>query len=691
MRAGSATRGGGLHAVAADLALVGLIVMIVIMLITPLSPEIIDILVFFSLTLSIMTLMITIYVENAIAFSSYPVVLLILAIWRISLSVATTRNILVDGDAGTIITAFGQVAIAGNLVVGVVIFFLITIVQFIVINKGSERVAEVGARFTLDSLPGKQMSIDADLRSGSIDATQARHLRGELQAESQMHGAMDGAMKFLKGDAIAGLLMVFVNFLGGLAIGSMQGGLGFAEVVQKYTILSIGDALIGQIPAIFTAVSAGILVTRVSREQEEGVAKPTLSQEVVSQFLGYPRALAASGLVVVVIAMIPGFPMLLCLCFAAACGAGWFLVERARSRLHRGYEHGRPGGDAPARIHLLLSARVGAAISIPEAEIRLRREVIQIAREAGLPCPACEVHVDEAVFDDLFIVAIDDTPLAGGGLNAGAHYALNCASILGVCGIRPDWVETERPGMTYFHVRPEDAPLITAFGAVVLDPLDYMIERVSADLRLSVCRLIDVDQVRRQLLQLARTSPEVHRELAKLMQPAALADLLRKLAAEQVPIHNVDQVFEKVLLAMQRDKDPHSVHRNLRRALADQITFKWLCTDGGLYTIQLDDALCDELGERIIATSDGETIDIALALAQELAASIADALQRWELEVGKLVLLVPQTIRSGLFHLLAMSFPGLPVIAFEELRRDADVRPFHVVSLAGSPALLAAD
>lgn len=665
---------------ASDFTLVGLIVMIVMMLITPLSPTIIDVLVFFSLTLSIMTLMITIYVENAVAFSSFPVVLLILAVWRISLSVATTRNILVDGDAGEIITAFGQVAISGNLIVGVVIFFLITIVQFIVINKGSERVAEVGARFTLDSLPGKQMSIDADLRAGSIDATQAKRMRGELQAESQMHGAMDGAMKFLKGDAIAGLLMVFVNFVGGLAMGSLEGGLSFAEVIQKYTILSIGDALIGQIPAIFTAVSAGILVTRVSREGEEEEKKPTLSEEVIGQFLGYSRSLAASALVIVVIALIPGFPTFLCLSFAACCGAGYFFVERNRKRRERGYEDGMPEDGRTARIHLLLGPGIAAALDLHDVEVRLRREALEASRAAGLPCPACEVHADPAVQGDLFILMLDDTPLAGGGLSIEAHYALNCGSVLEVCGIEPDWVEVDRPGVTFFHIRPADAELVRAFGVSVFDPTGYMIEKAGAQLRLSVGRLIDVDQMRRCLLQLARTSPEVHRELAKVMPPAALADTVRKLVAEQVPIRDMNRLFETILLAMQRDKDPHSVMRNVRSAMADVITFRWLCSDGGLYTVQLDDDLCDHLGGKVLASSSGETLDIPLDLAQMVAIGISDALQRWELEVGRLVLLVPQNIRAALAQLLGMSFPGMAVIAFEELRRDVDIRPFHVVS-----------
>jgi len=564
--------------------------------------------------------------------------------------------------------------------VGVVIFALITIVQFIVINKGSERVAEVGARFTLDSLPGKQMSIDADLRAGSIDANQAKAMRGELQAESQMHGAMDGAMKFLKGDAIAGLLMVFVNFLGGLAIGSIEGGISFGEVVQKYTILSIGDALIGQIPAIFTAVSAGILVTRVPREGEDGVKK-TLSQEVIGQFLGYSRALAASGLVIVVIAMIPGFPMLLCLCFAAACGAGFFLIERNKKRAHRGYDDGRPAENAPTRVHLVMSPAVGAAIDLHEAEVRLRSEMLQITKDAGIPCPPCEAHIDKTMIGSLFILVLDDTPLAGGGLNTAAHYALNCASVLIVCDIEPEWVEVERPGLTYFHIKPNQAHLVSAFGASVLDPLGYMIEKASAQLRLSVSQLVDVDQMRKQLLLLAKNSPEVHRELGKLMQPAALADLIRRLVGEQVPLRNLDGVFEKILLALQRDKDPHSVQRNVRKAMSDAITFRWLCSDGGLYTIQLDDELCEALEKQVIATSDGETLDIGLDLAQQIAAGIADALQRWELEVGKLVLLVPQSIRAALFQLLSMSFPGTPVLAFEELRRDVDIRPFHVVTV----------
>jgi type III secretion protein V len=662
-----------------DAALSGVIFMIVVMLIVPLPTFAIDILVFLSITLAVIMLMMTIYVEDAVAFSTYPVLLLILAIWRISLSVATTRNILVDGDAGEIITAFGEVAISGNVIVGVVIFFLITIVQFVVINKGSERVAEVGARFTLDSMPGKQMSIDADLRNGAIDNNRARYLRAHLAQESQFHGAMDGSMKFLKGDAIAGLLMVFVNFLGGLFIGSVEGGLSFRQVVDKYTILTIGDALVGQIPAIFTAVSAGILVTRVSHMPSEDEDTETLSEQVFNQFRTYSKALLTSSVLIACIAFFPGFPTFLCLCFAAGCFLAFVFAESSNAGAADAKHGERVHHASLPSLRITLSAELLNAIGGPLLQADLLAELHAVADRYGVPLPKAEFVADAGIDQNRYLMTLGHTPIGGGQLDPARCYAVNCEQILTICGVPFETLPVPEEAGDYYTVGPEAVEKAGPFGATVLTAREFLIHRVRLLMLARLGSFIDVDVIRQRLNQYNSSSPDSSKELQKLVPPLQIRDVFVRLASEQVPLTDARIVLHKMLDICQREKDVNAIARALRVALADRITFNWLASDGCLYCIQLTPETQQYLLDSLRETPQGDFLAIGVDVAQAIADSIGRALKRWELDLGKLVLVVPGDLRSGVRRLLELSFPHLAVIALEEIRRDIRVEVFHTV------------
>ena len=666
---------------APDAAISGVIFLIVVMLIVPLPTFSIDILVFLSITLAVITLMMTIYVEDAVAFSTYPVLLLILAIWRIALSVATTRNILVDGDAGEIITAFGEVAISGNVIVGVVIFFLITIVQFVVINKGSERVAEVGARFTLDSMPGKQMSIDADLRSGAIDVAKARQMRAHLAQESQFHGAMDGSMKFLKGDAIAGLLMVFVNFLGGLFIGTVQSGLSFAEVINKYTILSIGDALVGQIPAIFTAVSAGILVTRVTHSDPSGGHghSESLSEQVVKQFKTYSKALLTSSILVAFIGFFPGFPTFMCLCFAVGCFVAFVLAENANQiSADDYYSETIVNPDLPP-LRVMLAPGLLPAIGGPLLLSEMKAELSALAERYGVPLPRPEVTTDARIADNDYVMTLGETPVIGGELAPERCYAINCQKILSICGLAYETLVVPEEAGDYYIVDVEAPAKVKPFGATVYTPREFLLYRVRLLLLSRMGSFIDVDVVRQRLNQYNNSSPDSSKELNKLVQPLQIREVFARLAAEQVPLTDARIVLHKMLDVCQREKDTNAITRALRIALADRITFHWLSSDGCLYSIQLTAELQQFLQESLRETPQGDFLAIGMDVAHAVAASVSLALKKWELDLGKLVMIVPGELRSGMRRLLEFSFPHLAVIAVEEIRRDIRVEVFHVI------------
>ncbi|PIS00998.1 MAG: EscV/YscV/HrcV family type III secretion system export apparatus protein, partial [Chlamydiae bacterium CG10_big_fil_rev_8_21_14_0_10_35_9] len=287
-----------------DLILAFIIISIIMMLIFPVSPHVIDVLISVNLTASISLLFVAIYIQKAVHLSMFPSLLLITTLYRVGVNISSTRQILLKANAGKIIFSFGNFVVGGNYVVGAVIFLIITVVQFVVITKGAERVAEVAARFTLDAMPGKQMSIDADLRAGTIDQSQARLLRLDLQKESQLYGAMDGAMKFVKGDAIAGIVITLINVVGGLIIGSQMMGMSLGQAAKTFALLSIGDGLVSQIPAVMIAITAGIVTTRVSSEKQDS----HLGKEISEQVLKQPKALMIASGVLLLMAWIPGFP-----------------------------------------------------------------------------------------------------------------------------------------------------------------------------------------------------------------------------------------------------------------------------------------------------------------------------------------------------------------------------------------------
>ena len=313
-----------------DIVLACVIVSIIFMMILPLPTPLVDVLIGTNMTLSAVLLMVAMYLPSPLAFSSFPAVLLVTTLFRLGIAIATTRLILLQGDAGHIIQTFGNFVVGGNLIVGLVVFLILTIVQFVVITKGAERVAEVAARFSLDAMPGKQMSIDADLRAGTIDMDEARKRRTTVEKESQLYGAMDGAMKFVKGDAIAGLIIVAVNMLGGILIGTMQRGLTAGEAVQTYSILTIGDGLISQIPALFIAICAGIIVTRV----QTGEGGPSnVGKDIGAQVLAQPRALLIAAAVAAGMGLIPGMPTVTFFALALIVGTIGFVLLRGTRKV----------------------------------------------------------------------------------------------------------------------------------------------------------------------------------------------------------------------------------------------------------------------------------------------------------------------------------------------------------------------
>ena len=437
-----------------DIVLAMLLIAIIFMMIIPLPPSVMDVLQALNLGISSILLMVAVYIKTPLAFLSFPSLLLLTTLFRLSLGIASTRLILLEANAGEIITTFGNFVVAGNLVVGTVIFLIITIVQFVVITKGSERVAEVAARFSLDAMPGKQMSIDGDMRAGVIDMDEARRRRGMVEKESQLYGAMDGAMKFVKGDAIAQLIIIAINLLGGIAIGSLQLGMPVGEALSVYAILTIGDGLVGQIPALFTSITAGFIVTRVTTEE----GGSNLGDEIGGEMTAQPRALMVGAFILLLFAVIPGFPTMVFLTLAVMAGGGGVLLSRAARPVAvvadpfaaAGVPATVPStGGPPAKraaadgddfsLTVPLMVDVGVDIQATVRPDLLNEELARVRRalyfDLGVPFPGISLRLNEAFKEGRYAILIHEVPCGEGTLRAGHLLARDTTVNLDLVGI----------------------------------------------------------------------------------------------------------------------------------------------------------------------------------------------------------------------------------------------------------------
>lgn len=414
-----------------DIALALLLVSIIAMMILPMPPLMLDLLIGLNMSIAILLLMVSIYIPSPLAFATFPSVLLLTTLFRLSLGIASTRLILLDGEAGKIIQTFGEFVVGGNLVVGLVVFLIITIVQFIVITKGSERIAEVSARFSLDAMPGKQMSIDSDLRAGVITLAEARRRRENLALESQLFGSMDGAMKFVKGDAIAGLIIILVNILGGLTIGTLQRGMPMSEALQLYSILTIGDGLVAQIPALFISITSGIIVTRVTQEEQSN-----LGTDIGKQLLGQPSALLAASGIVAAMGAIPGFLTMVFLFLGGLLSTAGMALRKVQTQMAFaddevttliGQENATQAAQLTAENKLALDDMQPPAPVLVELPTQIKtqfsmqalnQEFVHLRREfyqdIGIPLPGISLRLTAPLEPDTYRISIRSIPVAQG-------------------------------------------------------------------------------------------------------------------------------------------------------------------------------------------------------------------------------------------------------------------------------------
>ena len=586
------TRHEGALARYSDLILVAGVVAIVAMMILPLPGWLMDVLVAVNIASGIVLLLLGIYIASPLEFSVFPSVLLMTTLFRLALSIATTRMILLEGHAGHIIDTFGKVVAGGSLIVGLVVFLIITVVQFIVIAKGAERVAEVAARFSLDAMPGKQLSIDSDLRSGLIDKDEARRRRRVLEQESKLHGSLDGAMKFVKGDAIAGIVIIVINLLGGLAIGVMVNGMELGDAVTKYSILTIGDGMVAQIPALLGAMAAGLIVTRSADEDDRH-----LGDAIRKQIIAKPRVLLVSAGICLLMALVPGFPKLVFIALALAFGtAGALLTPAIHERLmrspHAAVRRAVKTLDAPqpvtataslpVRPSVPLLLRVPAPLLGAEASAVLARELQtvldDIQLELGLSLPRIQLQPAPATGADAarWQLLVFEVPVAAGRLQD-----------LSAAGDEPQ-----------------------ALGAAV-----------GQALRRHAPMFLGLQDTTNLLTRAAADMPDVVKEALRALPVQRVTDVLRRLVGESVSIRNLRDILEALIEGSQREKDAHALTEYARVALRRQ-TCHAVAPDGRLLAVVLQPEL-EELIRKGVRVAGGVS---QLALDPESAQRAAQAL-----------------------------------------------------------------
>jgi type III secretion protein V len=651
----------------AELFAAGVVIAIVLMLVLPMPVWLLDILIAFNLCAAGLMVVVSMYMPGPTAFTTFPAVLLLTTLFRLAIEVATTRLILLEGFAGHIVETFGNFVVGGNLVVGLVVFLILTVVQFIVITKGSERVSEVAARFSLDAMPGKQMSIDSDLRAGLLTGEEAKKKRAELGKESQLHGAMDGAMKFVKGDAIAGLCIVVVNLLGGISIGVMQRGLTMGEAAKIYSILTIGDALIAQIPALLISLAAGMITTRItSDDHAEGEEAPNIGQTIVAELFSQPKALLTAGAIMLLFGVIPGMPLLIFGALAFLLGVGGvigILKPLADAEVKRQTDDEEKKNAKIVDLTAFSATRPfivrmpEAMKDTPEAEkisntVRIMRN--GILENRGVPdlqpidfeytasIPAGRVH---------FLMA--EVPLVDAEMRIG--WAATVESVERMTELGFNAVEDALAGTRRRRVwvRMDDEDALKATG---------------------------VHEVMRFSRWADRRFPELGKEITKSVTLPRLTEVVQRLTREGVSLRNARLLLETTLEWAQKERDPDVVADYVRLALKRQLCHE-VARDGLIEVVLLSPELEDRLRTAMRQTSQGTYLDLDPETEQAILDRLGELSGTGGTPAAPPVLVTAADIRRSVRKLIEEEFFSVPVFAFSELTQHARVQPVGMIEV----------
>lgn len=675
-----------------DIVLAALVISIIGLIIFKIPPWMLDTLLAVNLSLGATLLMISMYIPGVLSFTTFPSMLLFTTLFRLALNITATRMILLDAYAGEIINAFGEFVVGGNFVVGAVIFLIILIVQFIVITKGSERVAEVAARFTLDAMPGKQMSIDADMRAGVIDVDQARARRASLEKENQLYGAMDGAMKFVKGDAIAGLIITAINIIAGIAIGITQKGFTAMQALKTYGILTIGDGLVTQIPALLISITSGIIVTRVSSDE-----KTPLGKEIGAQMLAQPKALMVAGCLIVGLSFIPGFPrpqflilavVVLSLAFAFTLRKKPKPGEKPLSL--KGDMEKEPPEEGKAveeafsvTIPLMLDISTTIQESIDPEE--LNRQLINIRKalyhDLGAPFPGIHLRLNDSLPEGNYRIMIQEVPISEGTLKY-KHLLVRedpeNLDILGIPYIQDAQFLPNIPSIWVsdtYKTRLDNAKIPYMTTSEILSyHISFVLKKYSGD-------FVGIQETKFLLEKMEATFPEIVREVQRVLPIQKIAEVFQRMVQEDISIRNLRTILQALIDWGQKEKDPVLLTEYVRAALKRYISYKFSAGKNILAVYLIDPATEETIRKAVRQTSGGNYLALDPQTAKEFVNAVREEVGDISKATEKPVLLTSMDIRRYVRKLIEAEFYELPVLSHQELTEEITIQPLGKISI----------
>ena len=659
-----------------------LLMVILAMMVIPLAPFMLDMLFTFNIALSIVILLAVVYVMRPMDFSAFPTVLLVVTLLRLALNVASTRVVLLHGHegssaAGRVIEAFGEFVIGGHYSVGFIVFMILTIINFMVVTKGAERVSEVAARFTLDALPGKQMAIDADMNAGLLSREEASTRRNEVREEADFYGSMDGASKFIRGDAMAGILILFINIVGGLLIGTVEHGLPIAAALKNYTLLTIGDGLVAQLPSLLLSTSVAILVTRMSRSTD-------MSQQMMTQVFGQPRVLMITAGLLGLIGIIPGMPNLVFLMLAAACaGIGWLLMQRQEKSQSKAAETPEAKPATPQELSWddvaqedALGLEVGYRL-IPMVDQRQGGELMarikgvrkKLTQELGFLVPPVHIRDNLELQPGAYRITLHGVPLANGQVYPDREMALNPGRVFGVV----EGIPTQDPafGLEALWIEKSSREHAQTLGYTVVDCSTVVATHISHVIKDNAPELLGHDEAQSLLTGLAKAAPKLVEDLVpKTLSLSVFVRVLQGLLGERIPLRNLRGIAEALSECAPRSQDPVALIAAVRIALGRQIVqeINGLDQELSVFTLapQLERVLQDSL------QSGGAVLEPGLA--ERMHKSLSDSVMSQETSGQPAVLLVPGPLRPLLSKFTRQTIPGLHVLAYSEVPESKKIR-----------------
>jgi flagellar biosynthesis protein FlhA len=662
-------------------------------MILPLPAFVLDLLLSFNITFSIVILLVGMYIIHPLELSSFPTILLLATLFRLSLNIASTRVILLHGVEGTsaagkVIQAFGSFVVGGNYLVGIIVFLILVIINFMVITKGAGRIAEVAARFTLDAMPGKQMSIDADLNAGLISEDEARKRREEIAREAEYYGAMDGANKFVRGDAIAGIIITLINILGGLAIGVLQNGMNFGDAAQNYTLLTVGDGLVSQVPALIVSTAAGIIVSRAGSES-------SLGRDITSQVLFQHRAIGIAAGVLFGFALIPGLPSLPFIMLAAMAAAVSYVVYKAGQEATAAEEAVDllPEGERPAENLEelppldILSLEVGYGL-IPLVDVEQDGELLtrvksirqQAAEEIGLVVPPVHIQDNMQLQPGEYRILLKGNEIARGELTLNHYLAMNPGDASGSL----EGIATQEPtyGLPAVWIKEEQREKAIADGYTVVDLATVMTTHISDVITRHAHELVGRQEVQRMLDHFKQTYPKVVEELIPNQLPlGGVVKVLQNLLKEQVSVRDLLAILETLADWSPMTKDLDILTEYVRQALSRSIVKQYQGHEGSLAAVTLDQSIEAAIAESIQQTDHGSFLAADPRVVEKIVQALSKHIETFAALNSQPVVLCSAQIRPHFKRLIDRMVPNLAVLSYDEVMNNAQIQTIGAVEI----------